>query len=424
MTSLGSILIDLACKASLTLKELTVLSHSNDPFRIGSPTTHKNGEWLRDQMRDHGLLNRASPIHNRGIHYAIASAGNVRRPDGSPYINDLECWEWLESTSKAARWLGYVGFDQISDARNTEPVIRPLPVTALVSRCGVEFGDYSLPDDFEPEVMISSLNVIQKYRLVFWGEKTSLAGVLGPLAEEFEADLFLPSGESSDTQLYIMAKTGAIDGREMIVLVFTDCDPAGHQMAISIAHKLRAFKEGFLPGLKFQVHAVALTVEQVKQLGLPSTPLKETEKRADGWRERYGVEQTEIDALATLRPDLLRQIVRDAAEPFFDATLKDRISQAESDWEDEAYDRLNQALDANSEFLTLREQARSALKTAKAAARRMRQIVDDIDIELPEAPEIEPETGETPHPLVSSEMEMLEAIRVLKARKDYTNGRG
>ena len=31
-----------------------------------------------------------------------------------------------------------------------------------------------------------------------------------------------------------------------------------------------------------------------------------------------GVEQTEIDALASLRPDLLRQIARDAIAPFYD----------------------------------------------------------------------------------------------------------
>ena len=113
-----------------------------------------------------------------------------------------------------------------------------------------------------------------------------------------------------------MAKTGAEDGREMIVLVFADCDPAGYQMAVSIGHKLRALKEAFNPSLKFQVHAPALTVEQVRRFDLPSTPLKETERRADGWRLKHGVEQTEIDALATLRPELLREIVEEACDPF------------------------------------------------------------------------------------------------------------
>jgi hypothetical protein len=75
---------------------------------------------------------------------------------------------------------------------------------------------------------------------VLWGEKTSLQEVLGPLAYEYTADLFLPSGEISDSLLHLMAKTGSEDGREMIVFIFADCDPSGYQMAVSIGHKLRA----------------------------------------------------------------------------------------------------------------------------------------------------------------------------------------
>jgi len=31
---------------------------------------------------------------------------------------------------QAARWLGYIGFDQIIDQRNAEPVIREVPAAA------------------------------------------------------------------------------------------------------------------------------------------------------------------------------------------------------------------------------------------------------------------------------------------------------
>jgi hypothetical protein len=50
---------------------------------------------------------------------------------------------------------------------------------------------------------------------------------------------------------------------------------------------------------------LALTVEQVRNLGLPSTPLKDTERRADRWRQAFGVGQTEIDALATDRKSVV-----------------------------------------------------------------------------------------------------------------------
>ena len=86
------------------------------------------------------------------------------------------------------------------------------------------------------------------------------------------------------------------------------------------------------PDLEFEVRPVALTVEQAKRLGLPSTPLKASEQRADRWRAAYGVEQTEIDALGTLRPDVLGEILTDAVLPFYDHTLASRVAEARAAW--------------------------------------------------------------------------------------------
>jgi hypothetical protein len=51
---------------------------------------------------------------------------------------------------------------------------------------------------------------------------------------------------------------------------------------------------------------------------------RKKEQRADAWVEAMGTEQTEIDALAELQPDLLRQIAHDAIAPFYDRTLDGR----------------------------------------------------------------------------------------------------
>ena len=168
----------------------------------------------------------------------------------------------------------------------------------------------------------------QPYRLVFFGEKTSLDDILSPVARECGADLYLPAGEISDTMLHTMAETGAQDGRPMVVLCFSDCDPSGWQMPISIGRKLQAFKALLFPDLKFLVRRVALMPEQVRVHGLPSTPLKATERRADKWQEAMGVAQTEIDALAALQPALLRRMAREAIKPFYDPTLLRRCVAA------------------------------------------------------------------------------------------------
>lgn len=142
----------------------------------------------------------------------------------------------------------------------------------------------------------------------------------------------LPAGEISDALLYRMARDGAEDGRRMVVFVAADCDPAGHQMAVSIGRKLQALRDFRFPELEFEVVPVALTVEQVRDLHLPSTPLKDTAKRADRWIDAFGVGQTEIDALATLRPRELAEIVTTAIAPYFDASLAARVASAKSDW--------------------------------------------------------------------------------------------
>ena len=82
---------------------------------------------------------------------------------------------------------------------------------------------------------------------------------------------------------------------------------------------------------------VAMTEEQVRSLNLPSTPLKETERRAEEWLARSGgLEQTEIDALAVLRPEMLIEIAHAAIAPFFDADLAARQREAEEAWLEEA----------------------------------------------------------------------------------------
>jgi hypothetical protein len=287
----------------------------------------------------------------------------------------------------------------------------------------VDAGIYlSDADELKPKIQVSGFEVKQPYRLAFYGEKTSLGTVLDPLATSYDADLYLPSGEISNSLLAKMAKVGHQDKREMIVFIFADCDPAGYQMAVSIGHKLRALRESTFPDLDFRLVTPALTVEQVKHFGLPSTPLKETELRAGGWRDRYGVEQTEIDALATLRPDLLREIVSEAVDPFFDSTLAQRVRLAREEWETRAQEAFEAQIDGEK-IADIRARAEADLDALRTKLAALEVETEGLDLDLPPATLPEPITDDDqPEPLVSSQMPLIEHIRVLRERKDYSGG--
>jgi hypothetical protein len=423
--ALRSVLMKACDKTGARLSDLTVLSAQIDPYRLDTDAGHRDGQWIADQLDR--LIGPTKKIHWRGLHYTLVSTSNLIKPDGTPYLNTEDDWTWLSDTAgKSARWLNYIDFERITDNRNAAPVIhrkaRVVP-KALIS-VGV---DIDIPDvaDLEPRPIARGFEPRQAYCFAIFGEKASLEDVLDPIAETMGADLYLPTGEISDTLLYQIAKDANEDGRPLVMFTCADCDPAGRQMSVSIGRKFQAFRDLKFPKFRFEVVPVALTVEQVRELGLPSTPLKETEKRASRWREAFGIEQTEIDALATLQPDVLREIVERAFDPYVDRSLDDRVDEARDEWLGQAQNAIDQQVDAEL-LAQVREQAAerlSELGTAIAEINERLQLAADgfvlPEIEIPQ-PEIDEEAERLA--LVSFDDSWVEATRALKARKQYGNG--
>lgn len=402
------------------LPDLTVLAAQNDPYRQHTDAGIRDAMWFAEQMEKH--LRPFETIHLRGLFYRIVAKGDVRMPDGDLFVNTEELWSWFANrAAKTARWLGYVPFDRIVDERNAAPEIF-LP-GAKTAGWHLSVGDAAfVPDlcDAMPRFECSEFTARQRYRLVFIGEKTSLGAVLRPLTQSVGGELLLPSGEISDTQVYGLANRAMQDGRPTVVFYFSDFDPAGHQMPISVGRKLQALRDLQFPDLDVQLYHVGLTLDHVKQFKLPSTPLKDTERRADHWRERMGHEQTEIDAMIALYPDELRQIARDAVAPFYDDTLRNRTADAERDWRHKAEQFLLGHPDysaVRSEVAGRLESARQAVEFFEAAQERARDLLGVIEPPPLRLPAID--LGEaSPSPLFTTADEYLAATARLKAYRE------
>jgi len=412
---------DLGCN----LGELTVLSAQVDPYRLDTPSGHRDGQWLAEQLQR--TIGKKKTIHFRGLHYALVSTTNLIKPNGEIYRNDDDNWTWLVNVAgKAARWLSYISFERITDNRNAEPFIHHkarLKPRALVS-IGV---DVAIPDaaDLEPSPIAEGYEPRQAFQFAIFGEKASLEDVTLPIARAKQADLYLPTGEISDTLVYQIAKNANADGRPLVMFTLSDCDPAGRQMPVSIARKLQAFRDLQFPKFRFEVVPVALTVEQVNELGLPSTPLKETEKRADRWRQAFGVEQTEIDALATLQPNVLSDIIEAAFDPYFDRTLGDRVNEAHGAWLQAAQQAIDAQIDPQI-LAGLREEAAGRLSELEAVLadinERLRLAADRFVLPAIEVPQPEIDSDATRLALVGFDDDWVRATRALIQRKSYGNG--
>jgi hypothetical protein len=406
------------------LRRWTVMKEESDPFRMDTPANHRDAAWLAAKI---AALRVPLPIHVRGLHYALLGQ---TRPDGSQYINTDKTWQWLERVASVARTLNYVDYESITDRRSEEPVLR-LWTPPPTPRVGV-YADFEpwVPDvdDLTPTVGVHDFAGSQPYHLAIVGEKSSLEPVLGSIASAYGADLFLATGDLSNTMVYRLAKAADTDGRPLEVFYFSDCDPAGYHMSIVLAHKLSAFKISHFPELEFRLWPVALTPEQVRaHPELPSTPLKDCEQRADRWREAFGVDQTEIDAVATLNPDLLSSIAAEAISPFHDGTLDARVSRAKRAWVAEAQQILDQHIsDGYGDMEALRDQVAEQLADK---AEEMHNLIasidvnigDDIDwpdIEIPEH-RLPDDPAQGREPLCDSSWPLAERIDRLRAAKRY-----
>jgi hypothetical protein len=248
--------------------------------------------------------------------------------------------------------------------------------------------------------------------------------VLKPFFREHGVDGFIAIGELSETRAYQMARDAVADGRKLVCFTFSDFDPSGFQMPVSIAVKLMAQPDLQFPEFKFAVVPVALTLEQVIENRLPTAMVDKKDKRRGMWQSTFaprlieaglltpeeaargGLAQVEIDALAALRPDVLRRYAEEAIARFLDPALAAQEQERREAWEREATETLVRGVDrARLEALSRSERWNAAvfnnlaraLGIAKSRLDRVEAEItaEVLKVELPESPE-PPEAEDEP----------------------------
>lgn len=316
------------------VSDLIALANQNDPFYVGTESDLKGGGWFADLWNRFGYK---SGVHLRRVHYQVVSQKEpVSMPNGKPYENTEACWDYLSQSSKAARYLDLVDPAAFVDRRNPEPMLYSVDPeeTRLFVKYNLWRDSFQLPSfpdlpDYDLTGYMSAGR--QRYHLEVWCEKSTMNDVIGPLCRSYGANLVTGVGEMSITACLQLTRQRMDPDKPLRIFYVSDFDPAGQSMPVAVSRKVEYFVRNTeeLDGTAdVQLYPVVLSGDQVRQYQLPRTPIKETERRAGKFEERYGQGAVELDALEALYPGELRSILQNAMMHYRDQDLDERVSIA------------------------------------------------------------------------------------------------
>ena len=246
------------------------------------------------------------PLSARQIHYALLNDPPLRhasKPD-SVYRNDSASYKSLLDLLTRARLAGLVPMGQVAD--ETRPVATWNVHGDVQDYIGDELGIFLRT--YRRDLLASQPNHIE---LV--AEKNTVAPVVLPVAQEYCIPTTIGRGYCSLPPRAAMADRYHRSGKEaFILLVVSDFDPDGEEIAHSLARSLRDdFGVEQIEPVK-----VALTAEQVERFGLHTDA--EAKKGSAHYRkftQRYGKGVYELEALS---PGQLQYLVRRSIQSVLD----------------------------------------------------------------------------------------------------------
>lgn len=150
----------------------------------------------------------------------------------------------------------------------------------------------------------------QRAYVEVWVEKDALLGVIERPAAELRVGYFACRGYASSSALYDAGRRirrAVRLGKEVHVFHLGDHDPSGIDMSRANRDAIAMFAQTE----DFELHRIALNMDQVEEHNPPPNPAKDTDSRFEGYRAEFGEECWELDALP---PAVIDTLIRENIE--------------------------------------------------------------------------------------------------------------
>lgn len=400
--AIGALAAEIGCRRT----DLIALAPQNDPFYV-QPARKEAAEWFASLWSDLGFQVGSHP---RRLHYNVVSQDpSILKPNGTPYLNTENDWKYLLTSSLGARYLRLIPDGALADHRNDPPIINAEHRARSLAGCRVSGGggaglDYDIPDKtvLAPWYSHNGLWVPQPYLVEVWVEKSTQNDILVPLAKRREFNLIPGTGETSEILAREAVGRAVEDGRPMRILYVSDFDPGGRSMPVALARKIEYWIREADLDIDVTLDPIVLTPAQCEKYRLPRTPLKDTEKRAPKFEERFGEGATELDALEALHPGELQKIVDAEVSRYLDPTLRGKIWAVSSDYT-RRVERVERQVRERFDITGIEQRYEALIETFKEDVARLEEETEELWPQIAKAleevrPEFDPADMPEPRP--------------------------
>lgn len=262
------------------------------------------------------------PLTDRRIHYLLLNDPPLRhdKKPGSVYANDKASYKALTNLLSRARLTGDVPMASIEDS--TRPIQLGGGFATFEQFVAQEMNNFLT--GYSRNLMQGQTNHIE-----IMLEKNALRTVIESVAREYCIPVTTGRGFSSLVPRYELAVRFRQSGKErLVLLMLTDFDPDGEEIAASFARSLR--DDFGIPAI-YPVK-VALTADDIAKYDLPSDmDAKESSPNYQKFVDQYGSKVVELDAAPV---KLLQSKLREAIESVIDVV--EFNAQAELEAQDAA----------------------------------------------------------------------------------------
>lgn len=158
----------------------------------------------------------------------------------------------------------------------------------------------------------------QEHYVEVWIEKDALVGVIEQPCELWRVPFFACRGYTSQSEQWEAGQRlgNQINrGKTVHVLHLGDHDPSGLDMTRDNDDRLRMFIDEDSDGSQFNIHRLALNMNQVRKYNPPPNPAKDTDSRFEEYRRVHGSKSWELDAL---NPQVISTLIETNIKEFID----------------------------------------------------------------------------------------------------------